>query len=50
MGRGDTKTEAIRALRRRLSDEVYRRLRADAPLLQTLPPTCRPHPVGELLT
>jgi hypothetical protein len=26
---GDTKTEAIRALRRRLSDEVYRRLQAD---------------------
>jgi transposase len=27
---GNTKTEAIRALRRRLSDEVYRRLLADA--------------------
>ena len=26
---GDTKTEAIRALRRRISDEVYRRLHAD---------------------
>jgi transposase len=26
---GDTKTEAIRALRRRLSDEVYRRLQTD---------------------
>jgi transposase len=26
---GDTRTEAIRALRRRLSDEVFRRLRAD---------------------
>jgi transposase len=26
---GDTRTEAIRALRRQLSDEVYRRLRAD---------------------
>jgi Transposase IS116/IS110/IS902 family len=26
---GDAKTEAIRALRRRLSDEVYRRLQAD---------------------
>jgi transposase len=26
---GDTKTEAIRALRRRISDEVYRRLSAD---------------------
>jgi len=31
--RGDTKTEAIRALRRRVSDEVYRRLHADAALL-----------------
>jgi transposase len=27
---GDTKTEAIRALRRKISDEVYRRLRDDA--------------------
>jgi len=26
---GDTKTEALRLLRRRLSDEVFRRLRAD---------------------
>jgi transposase len=26
---GDTKTEAIRALRRRLSDEVFRRMQAD---------------------
>ena len=26
---GDTKTEAIRALRRRISDEVFRRMRAD---------------------
>jgi hypothetical protein len=26
---GDTKTEALRALRRRISDEVYRRLHAD---------------------
>jgi hypothetical protein len=26
---GDTKTEAIRALRRRLSDEVFRRLTTD---------------------
>jgi transposase len=26
---GDTKTEAIRALRRRISDEVYRRMQAD---------------------
>ena len=30
MAAGDTKTEAIRALRRRLSDEVFRRLQADA--------------------
>lgn len=29
IGRGDTKTSAIRALRRRLSDEVFRRLRVD---------------------
>lgn len=29
--RGDTKTSAIRALRRRLSDEVFTRLRADLP-------------------
>jgi len=29
MGRGKTKTEAIRSLRRRLSDEVYRRLTND---------------------
>jgi transposase len=28
---GNTKTEAIRALRRRISDEVYRRLRIDQP-------------------
>jgi transposase len=31
MTAGNTRTEAIRALRRRLSDEVYRRLIADAP-------------------
>ena len=31
MASGNTKTEAIRALRRRLSDEVYRRLITDAP-------------------
>ena len=39
---GDTKTEAIRALRRRLSDEVYRRLLTDAWLLRAPadPPTC----------
>jgi transposase len=30
MSNGNTKTEAIRALRRKLSDEVYRRLRLDA--------------------
>lgn len=29
MANGDTKTEAIRLLRRRISDEVYRRMRAD---------------------
>jgi transposase len=32
---GNTKTEAIRALRRRISDEVYRRLRMDSPSRQT---------------
>jgi hypothetical protein len=26
---GDTKTEALRALRRRISDEVYRRMTRD---------------------
>jgi transposase len=36
---GDTKTEAIRALRRRLSDEVYRRLQADR-AHQRHQPTC----------
>jgi len=29
LAQGDTKTEAIRALRRRISDEVYRRMRHD---------------------
>jgi transposase len=29
LAHGDTKTEAIRALRRRISDEVYRRMRED---------------------
>jgi hypothetical protein len=29
MAAGDTKTEAIRALRRRISDKVFRRLGAD---------------------
>lgn len=32
---GDTKTEAIRALRRHISDEVYRRMRHDAGLRAT---------------
>ncbi len=32
---GDTKTEAIRALRRRISDEVYRRMRHDERLRAT---------------
>jgi len=32
---GDTRTEAIRALRRRLSDEVFRRLRADEAVRST---------------
>lgn len=30
MAAGDTRTEAIRALRRRISDEVYRRMLTDA--------------------
>jgi transposase len=34
---GDTKTEAIRALRRRISDEVYRRLLADESTTATRP-------------
>ncbi len=34
---GNTKTEAIRALRRRISDEVYRRLRMDHPSRLTAP-------------
>jgi transposase len=33
---GDTKTEAIRALKRRISDEVYRRMRHDERLRATL--------------
>jgi transposase len=40
MAAGNTKTEAIRALRRRLSDEVYRRLKADACLTPPLHPSC----------
>lgn len=35
MAAGDTKTEAIRALRRRLSDEVHRRMRHDEALRAT---------------
>jgi transposase len=35
---GDTKTEAIRALRRRISDEVYRRMRHDHHLRATAQP------------
>jgi hypothetical protein len=31
---GDTKTEALRLLRRRISDEVYRRLLADEDRIQ----------------
>jgi len=38
MAAGDTKTEAIRALRRRLSDEVFRRLSADGALVSYLDP------------
>ena len=34
---GDTKTEAIRALRRRISDEVFRRMRDDAAARAALP-------------
>jgi hypothetical protein len=33
MAAGDTKTEAIRALRRRISDEVFRRMLHDEDLL-----------------
>ena len=36
---GDTKTEAIRALRRRISDEVFRRMRHDE---AARPPADRP--------
>jgi transposase len=34
---GDTKSEAIRALRRRVSDEVFRRMRLDATAAATAP-------------
>lgn len=37
---GSTKTEAIRALRRRISDEVYRRMLADHAAREAGPPTC----------
>jgi transposase len=37
---GDTKTQAIRALRRRISDEVYRRLDTDERQLP-IQPTCQ---------
>jgi transposase len=37
---GNTKTEAIRALRRRISDEVYRRLQADQQLRTSQAATC----------
>jgi transposase len=37
MSNGNTKAEAIRALRRQLSDEVYRRLRLDADAAGTVP-------------
>jgi hypothetical protein len=48
---GDTKCEAIRALRRRLSDEVYRRLLADAPPMPApAAHRCRPRLLGEPLT
>ncbi len=34
---GDTKTEAIRALRRRISDEVFRRMRDDEAAQAAIP-------------
>jgi len=37
---GDTKTEAIRALRRRISDEVFRRLLIDERSRSTMPRAC----------
>jgi transposase len=39
---GDTKTEAIRALRRRISDEVFRRLVTDELARPTTAPDCIP--------
>lgn len=50
MAAGNTKREAIRALRRRLSDEVFRRLKADAPLLQAGARTHSHSPIPALLT
>jgi transposase len=38
---GNTKTEAIRALRRRISDEVYRRLISDELARESGQPTCK---------
>jgi hypothetical protein len=38
---GDTKLEAIRALRRRISDEVFRRLQADEAARAALPLAAR---------
>lgn len=42
MAEGNTKTEAIRTLRRRISDEVYRRLTVDRAAREAGPPTCLP--------
>lgn len=42
IGMGNTKTEAIRALRRRISDEVYRRLISDHAARESHQPTCVP--------
>lgn len=42
MTKGDTKTEAIRALRRRISDEVYRRLLADEATREQRRQVCLP--------
>ena len=39
---GDTKTEAIRALRRKISDEVFRRLLADEKSRSSEAPACTP--------
>jgi transposase len=36
---GDTKTEAIRALRRRISDEVFRRMHHDEAARAAMPPS-----------